>query len=1175
MNRAFKLYKTVNIMLLRVHNGVRLNFFMIRCIGVWVVLILRGSLTYFLGVSMLLFVCVEGIANEVRVDDDPPFTVPDGFTVQRVADDSMAHDCFCMTLDRLGRPVVSGPGYIRTLLDEDGDGKFDKSFLWSSLPKQGAQGLWSEGRKLYYVSEGGLWLSEDTDGDLTADPNPKKVLELPTGGEHNAHAIRRGPDGYWYLIAGNFARDISNLQTDPLSPVSRARSGTIWRISPDFSKRGVWAHGLRNCYDFDFMPDGQIVTFDSDCEREATLPWYRPTRVMVLGPGCDAGWCGQSWKDEDHRITMPLVLAQLGRGSPTGVAVYQHRAFPKKYHDAVFVLDWTFGRVIAIYPSSNLEDSQRIPNKVPAEVFMQPTGTTGFAPTDICVGADGSLLICVGGRGTTGAVFRVSARENVTSQTTKWFSDSVSKGQLSEEQAGSLQRLVSANSPIDSWSETQWFPEVDKAGIKAILGTMSGEIPISAEPDTVAAAKLRCAQILTRLNVAIPFSRIQNFLSSTSRSTRAAAWWLVGRGNVAIATYDNKFLNAVSAMDYASKPFNAVVEDQSNWEQHVGRADERLRWEAFGVRKLSFNSANSLRVEDSESGNALRRTWLWALARSAMPLAKKTDNNSLDFLTAKQLFANSTTTIDAPLLDALASWVPKNQPHWSTRDVLEFLTVLQSSLGERRFALPQQQEPPLPDVLDGFKALSSTKLPENVRTAWIGWALFLARQANESGRQLVHSEAMRTLSMLEPKDSESVVYCLSQIDEKSHPTSDIHALCCSANCQHPRSPEMTHQTASALAGIVRKVKTRGLYTDNQWPFRLQQLVTALLKRDSALGAAFVELPVPCCPEDLILLTSFPADVQAASGKKMRQHLLNSDPSTWSVPILRFASENGIDSDFARAIRASSFISMLRPVAADLLSANPVQSDYDLFLTVLEGSDRNAWPAGWKGLNKLSVADAQREWRTLAPVVAVTINASTQLPRTAVLTRARTVAERLKFVAPATSEQWKDWEPFFHETLDADSFSKLTRPTTTLDWQTLHAVANKVNGDSKRGSILFQEKCALCHGGQSSLGPSLVGVTKRFSRDDLSKAIFEPSRDISDRYKSIRVLTVDGEIFTGMLVYTAADGTTLQTATGAIVRVNQEIIEFKGYSTESLMPSGLLDDKSPTDVADLYAYLATQ
>ena len=1131
-------------------------------------------------VSMLLFVALvvltTGSPSFVFGDQDSPFIVPDGFMVQKVADDTLVHDCFCMTLDGLGRPIVSGPGYIRTLVDDDADGKYDRSLLWSNHPKQGAQGLWSEGRKLYYVSEGGLWLSEDSDGDLVADPNPKRVFELPTGEEHFAHAFRRGPDGYWYLIAGNFARDISKLQNDPISPVPRSRSGTIWRISPDFSRRGVWAHGMRNCYDFDFMPDGQIVTFDSDCEREATLPWYRPTRVMVLGPGSDAGWCGQAWKDEDHRITMPLVLAQLGRGSPTGVAVYQHRVFPKKYHDAVFVLDWTFGRVIAVYPSSNLEESKRIPNKVPAEVFMQPSGTTGFAPTDICVGADGSLLICVGGRGTTGAIYRVSSNQRAPEPNpTNWFSASVSKGLLTGEQADSLQRVVSARNAFDPWSEAKWFPDVEKASVKAILGTMTGDIPILAEAEVVAAAKLRCAQILTRLNVAIPFSRIQNALSSPSRSTRAAGWWLVGRGNTPIAQSDNKALGALAAMDYASPPHNSDSEDRTSWEPHLGRADERLRWEAFGVRKLTFNTANSLRVDDSESGNAMRRTWLWALARSGAPLAKKTDNNLMDFLIAKQFFSTTQSSIDSPLLDALANWVPKNQPQWTTRDVLEFLTVLQSALGERRFSLPQQHEPPQPDVLDGFKALGASKLPENVRVAWIGWVKFIAKQAKDADRQLVHSESMRTLSMLEPKDRESLDLCLEQINEKSHPTSDIHALCCSANCQHPRSPEMTHQIATALAGIVRKVKSRGLYTDNQWPIRLQQLVAALSRRDTGIGAAFVDLPVPCCPEDLVLLVAFPMDVQVSARRKMQEHLLKSEPTEWSVPIVRFAAQAGIDSEFANAIRASTVVANLRPVAVELLSANPIESDYELFLSALEFNDRNQWNSGWKGLSALQVGDAQREWRTLACVASVTINTASNLPRAAVLARVRIVAGKLNIENPPASEQWSDWEPFFEANLDAESYSKLTRPQTTFDWRALQAAANAIPGDAKKGQILHQEKCVLCHGGQTSLGPSLVGVAKRFSREDLAKAIFEPSRDISDRYKPIRVLTIDGEIFTGMLVYIAADGITLQTATGAIVRINQESIEDRGYSTESLMPTGLLHDKTPAEIADLYAYLATQ
>ena len=380
-------------------------------------------------------------------------------------------------------------------------------------------------------------------------------------------------------------------------------------------------------------------------------------------------------------------------------------------------------------------------------------------------------------------------------------------------------------------------------------------------------------------------------------------------------------LGALAALDYASTGLNPDVSDQSSWEPHLGHADERLRWEAFGTRKLNFNSANSLRVQDSEAGNALRRTWLWALARSGVPLAKKTENNTIDFLIAKQLYSRNQSDLDSSLLDALAGWVPKNQSKWTTRDVLEFLTVLQSALGDRRFILPQQQEPPQPDVLDGFKALGSPKLPENVRNAWVGWVRFLAKQAMQSDRPLVHSEAMRTLSMLEPKDSESLSYCLDQIDEKSHPTSDIHALCCSANCQHPRTQAMSNKTAYALSGIVRKVKTRGLYTDNQWPNRLQQLVAATLQRDPGLSAAFVALDVPCCPEDLVLLAAFPLDTQVACRKKMREHLLTTPPKDWSIPILRFASQSGLDDAFATAIRASTNIESLKPVAADAAGFN--------------------------------------------------------------------------------------------------------------------------------------------------------------------------------------------------------------------------------------------------------------
>ena len=366
----------------------------------------KPFLALFVGIACLVS-AVNSIGNSLA--EDLPFSLPDGFQITRVADNTLTPDCFCMTLDPQGRPVVSGPGYIRTLIDENNDGVYDRAIPFTTTTKGGAQGLWFDNKSLYYVADGGLWKGDDANQDAVADRPPTRIFELQVGNEHEAHAIRRGPDGYWYLMVGNFASKITKLTSDAKAPVPQPRAGTLWRISPDFSRRGVWAHGLRNCYDFDFLPDGQVVTYDSDDEREATLPWYRPTRVLVLAPGSDAGWCGPAWKDDDYRITMPYTLARLGRGSPTGVAVYQHQAFPSKYQGAVFVLDWTFGRVLAVYPSKNLPTDQQISGKIPSEIFMQPSGNISFAPTDICVHPSGSLLISVGGRGTTGAIYRINS----------------------------------------------------------------------------------------------------------------------------------------------------------------------------------------------------------------------------------------------------------------------------------------------------------------------------------------------------------------------------------------------------------------------------------------------------------------------------------------------------------------------------------------------------------------------------------------------------------------------------------------------------------------------------------------------------------------------------------------------------------------------------------------------
>jgi putative heme-binding domain-containing protein len=323
--------------------------------------------------------------------------VATGLTIQHVADDDLAPDCTAMATDSDGRLLVSGPGYVRELLDRDGDGIYDAFRSIADSPSHGAHGLCVDGDALYYVGDNGVWQINDfTSGD-EAESKPVRVLEIKTGGEHDAHALRKGPDGFWYLIAGNGTKGSFELQNAKSPLIPHPRAGVIWCISPDWTQREVWADGFRNAYDFDFGPDQTIDTFDSDGERDVSLPWYRPTRVFRVRRGQDAGWVSRSWKRPNADPLMPVVLAELGRGSPTGVLRSPGMRLPARFRNGVYVLDWTFGRVVFVADDGS------------TELVASPLGSEGFAVTDIVALPDGALLVSVGGRRSRGGVYKIDA----------------------------------------------------------------------------------------------------------------------------------------------------------------------------------------------------------------------------------------------------------------------------------------------------------------------------------------------------------------------------------------------------------------------------------------------------------------------------------------------------------------------------------------------------------------------------------------------------------------------------------------------------------------------------------------------------------------------------------------------------------------------------------------------
>jgi putative membrane-bound dehydrogenase-like protein len=337
--------------------------------------------------------------------------VPPGFEVVEFADGRLANDIHVMTIDPKGRIIVAGRGYIRLLVDDDGNGKADRALDFAAEPKDGAMGLLWEGDTLYVIGDGGLRrFTAKKNGDKADGPS-ELIRALKTGGEHSSHAIRRGPDGWLYVLCGNTAGIDKSYADLPTSPIKEPTAGCVLRFRPDLKKCEIVAHGFRNPYSMDFNLDGDLFTFDADNERCVSLPWYEPTRFYHVIEGRHYGWLNPQhaafWRRPPYFSDVVAPIATLGRGSPTGVACYRHNQFPLEFHGGFFLCDWTFGKIhFATLERKGASYTAK------TRVFLESLGDNGFAPTACAVDPKtGDLYVSIGGRGTRGAVYRIRHTE--------------------------------------------------------------------------------------------------------------------------------------------------------------------------------------------------------------------------------------------------------------------------------------------------------------------------------------------------------------------------------------------------------------------------------------------------------------------------------------------------------------------------------------------------------------------------------------------------------------------------------------------------------------------------------------------------------------------------------------------------------------------------------------------
>jgi glucose/arabinose dehydrogenase len=163
--------------------------------------------------------------------------------------------------------------------------------------KDGSMGLLAEGDALYVVAAGGLKRYRGYNGTDKLRGPPELLVALKTGGEHDAHAVRRGPDGLAVPPVRQHRRRAEALARRAVAG-ERADRRALVRLSPDFKTVEVVADGFRNPYGFDFNPDGEAFTYDSDNERCVGLPWYEGCDSCT---SCPAGTTGGGRRSAGRR----------------------------------------------------------------------------------------------------------------------------------------------------------------------------------------------------------------------------------------------------------------------------------------------------------------------------------------------------------------------------------------------------------------------------------------------------------------------------------------------------------------------------------------------------------------------------------------------------------------------------------------------------------------------------------------------------------------------------------------------------------------------------------------------------------------------------------------------------------------------------------------------------------
>ena len=398
----------------------------------------------------------------------------------------------------------------------------------------------------------GLYRISDSNNDDQLD-KVECLKEMDARGDHGVHAVVPSPDGKsLFLVTGNTTKPTKFAATSqvpqvwgedhllPSFPDGRghnrgtlAPGGIIYKVDWEGKTFEAYASGFRNIFDAAFNRDGELFTYDADMEYDFNTPWYRPTRICHVVSGGEFGWRnGAGKRPAFYEDNLPAVL-DIGPGSPTGTTFGYGAKFPAKYQDALYALDWSWGKLYAVHLKR--EGSTYSATK---EEFL--TGAPLPITDAIINPSDGAMYFTIGGRRVQSGLYRVTyvgdeSTEYVTShppandlmkqrkalerfhgrQDPKAIAESWKYLANDDRFIRAAARTAIEHQPVETWAENAITESDPKTQVQALLSLarVAGVCPqhrtdVSPPIDTAMRDKLLAAILALNLSELDPASQL-------------------------------------------------------------------------------------------------------------------------------------------------------------------------------------------------------------------------------------------------------------------------------------------------------------------------------------------------------------------------------------------------------------------------------------------------------------------------------------------------------------------------------------------------------------------------------------------------------------------------------------------------------------------------------------------